>query len=148
MKTITLRTTWFIKAPIEKVFNLITDFEKWPEYFPKVAASVRIMKREENNLEINTIVKSLGREFPIKMKIQILPGRGFISDNESFKFGTSGHEEFFLSEHPQGTLINYTYQVFIHKFWLRIIAKPLIKRFLFKYWEKAVIDKLRKRLEK
>ena len=148
MKDITLRATWTIKAPLTEVFTIMTDFEKFPEYFPKVADSVRIIKREGNHLEILATAKSFGQEFPVKMKTEILPGKGYISDNESPKFGTSGHEEFLLSENKEGTEINYLYQVAIHKRWLRIVAKPLIGWYSMKYWQKAVIDELRKRLEK
>ena len=145
---ITLHAQWLIKAPLIEVFNIITDLEKWPEYFPKVAESIRVIKHEGNNLEIAATVKSFGQNFPVKMKTQILPGKGFISDNESPKFGTSGYEELLLSEHPEGTVIDYTYQVAIHKRWLRIVAQPLIKWFSMKYWQKAVINELRKRLER
>jgi hypothetical protein len=93
-------------------------------------------------------VKSFGRKFKVKMKTQILPGKGFISDNDSYEFGTSGHEELLLSEHPKGTLIDYTYQVSIHKPWLRVVATPLIKWYSMKFWEKAVIDELKRMLEK
>ncbi|NVN97511.1 hypothetical protein HXX01_04790 [Candidatus Nomurabacteria bacterium] len=148
MKDITLRAKWLIKAPLTEVFNIMTDFEKWPLYFPKVAESIQVIKREGNNLEMEAIVKSFSQKFPVKMKFQILPGKGYISDNESPKFGTSGHEELLLSEDPLGTIIDYTYQVAIHKCWLRIVARPLIGWFSMKYWQKAVIDELRKRLEK
>jgi hypothetical protein len=144
---ITLHSQWLIKAPLADVFNIMTDFEKWPEYFPKVAESIRIIWREGNTIELEATVRSFGKRFPVKMKTQILPGKGFISDNESPKFGTSGHEELRLSECPGGTEIDYTYQVSIHKRWLRIVAKPLIGWFSMKYWSKAVIDVLRKRLE-
>jgi hypothetical protein len=127
---------------------MMTDFEKLPEYFPKVAESVHVIKRDGNYLEMNAVVKSFGQNFPVKMKTKILPGRGYISDNESPKFGVSGYEELLMSEHKEGTMIDYTYQVAIHKRWLRIVAKPLIGWFSMKYWEKAVIDELRKRLEK
>ncbi|MCX6732131.1 MAG: SRPBCC family protein [Candidatus Roizmanbacteria bacterium] len=145
---ITLHAKWIIKAPLTEVFNMMTDFEKWPKYFPKVAESIHVIKHGENNLEIEANVKSFGQKFPVKMKTQILPGKGFISDNESPKFGTSGHEELLLSENEEGTMINYTYQVVIHKLWLRIVAQPLIGWLSMRYWEKAVIDELRKRLEK
>lgn len=148
MKDINLRAQWVVKAPIEEVFKIMTDFERWPEYFPRVAESVHVVKREGNYLELDATVKSFGRNFPVKMKYQILPGKGFISDNESPKFGTSGHEEFLLSESPEGTVMDYTYQVTIHKRWLRIIARPLIGWYAMKYWEKAVVDELRKILEK
>ncbi|MFA6269940.1 MAG: SRPBCC family protein [Candidatus Paceibacterota bacterium] len=148
MKGITLRAKWLIKAPLTEVFDMMTDFEKFPEYFPKVAASIKVVKREGNNLEMDAVAKSFGQNFPVKMKTQILPGKGYLSDNENPKFGTSGHEEFLLSENREGTLVDYTYQVAIHKFWLRIFAKPLIGWFSMKFWEKAVIGELRKKLEK
>lgn len=93
-------------------------------------------------------VRSFGQAFKVKMETEILPGRGFISDNDSYQFGTSGHEELLLSPHPEGTLIDYTYQVRIHKRWLRVVAVPLIRWYSMKYWEKAVITELKKRLEK
>jgi hypothetical protein len=148
MKTITLRKQWVINASIDEVARIMTDFEHLPNYFPKVAESVNILKREGNNLEMEATVKSFGRKFKVKMKTQILPGKGFISDNDSYEFGTSGHEELLLSEHPKGTLIDYTYQVSIHKPWLRVVATPLIKWYSMKFWEKAVIDELKRMLEK
>lgn len=148
MKEITLHGEWLVKAPIQDVFRMITDFEKFPEYFPKVAESIQVKKREGDYLEMDAIVRSFGKKFPVQMKTQILPGKGFISDNENPKFGTSGHEEFLLSEHLEGTLIDYTYSVSIHKTWLRIVATPLIRWYSMKYWEKAVISELRKALEK
>ena len=147
MKDITLHANWVIKAPLAEVFNIMTDFEKFPENFPKVAESIQVVSSEGDYLEMDASVKSFGQNFPVKMKTRILPGKGFISDNESPKFETSGHEELLLAEDPEGTVIDYTYQVAIHKRWLRIVAKPLIGWFSMKYWEKAVIDELRKKLE-
>ncbi len=147
MKEITLHDKWIINASIEDVARIMTDFERLPEYFPKVAESVVVNKRDGNNLEMEATVKSFGRSFEVKMKTQILLGKGFISDNDSYQFGTSGHEELLLSEHKEGTLIDYTYQVSIHKPWLRIVATPLIKWYSMKFWEKAVIGELRKMLE-
>lgn len=148
MKDITLHATWLIKAPLLEVFALMTDFEKFPEYFPKVAESLRVVKHEGNCLEIDATVRSFGRTFPVHMKTEILPGKGHISDNESPKFGTSGQEALLLSPHPEGTTIEYTYHVAIHKRWLRIVARPLIGWFSMKFWEKAVIDELRKMVER
>lgn len=148
MKNITLHNQWIIKAPVSDVFKIITNFEKFPEIFPKVAESIQIEKQDGNYLDINATVKSFGKKFPVKMKTQIIPDKGFISDNNSPAFGTSGHEELLLSVHNDGTLIDYTYQVSIHKKWLSIVATPLIKWYSMKYWEKAVIDELRKMFEK
>ena len=148
MNQITLHDQWVVKAPLADVFRIMTDFEKFPEHFPKVAESIQINKREGNHLEMEAAVRSFGKRFQVKMETQILPGKGFISDNDSYQFGTSGHEEMLLSPHAEGTLIDYTYQVTIHKKWLQIVAVPLIRWYSMKYWEKAVIDQLKKILEK
>jgi hypothetical protein len=148
MKEITLHNQWVIKAPPDDVFGIMTDFEKYPEHFPKVAESIRISRREGNDVEMDATVKSFGKQFQVKMKTRIIPGKGFVSDNDSYQFGTSGHEELLLSPLPEGTLVDYTYQVTIHKKWLRVVAVPLIRWYSMKYWEKAVIDQLKKILEK
>ncbi len=148
MKQITLHKQWIIKASIEDIFNIMTDFEKMPVNFPKVAESVKINKIEGNNLEMEATVKSFGKSYKVKMNTQIIPGKGFMSDNDSYEFGTSGHEELILSPVPEGTLVDYTYQVSIHKKWLRIVASPLIRWYSMKFWEKAVIFELKKLLEK
>jgi carbon monoxide dehydrogenase subunit G len=148
MKEITLRKQWVVKAPVDDVFRIMTDFEKFPEHFPKVADSVEIIKREGDIVEMEATVKSFGKKFKVKMRMQILPGKGYISDNDSYQFGTSGHEELLLSPHADGTLIDYTYQVTIHKQWIRIVAVPLLRWYSMSYWEKAVIDQLKKILEK
>ncbi len=148
MKDITLQKQWLVKAPLEEVFRVMTDFEKFPERFPKVAESVCITNRNGDFLEIDATVKSFGTSFPVKMRTQILSQRGFISDNESPAFGTSGHEELLLLACPQGTVVNYTYRVSIHKLWLRIVAGPLIGWYSMRFWEKAVIGELKKMLEK
>lgn len=146
MDKITLRKQWVIEAPVEDVFGIMTDSEKFPEHFPKVAESIQINKRDGNNLEMEATLRSFGKRFQVLMKTQILPGKGFISDNDSYQFGTSGHEELLLSKHPQGTLIDYTYQVAIHKKWLCLVAAPLICGYSMKYWEKAVIGRLKNSL--
>ena len=148
MKEIALHGQWLIKARVEDVFRMITDFENFPVHFPKVAESIQVSKREGNYLEMDAIVRSFGKKFPVRMKTRILPVEGFVSDNDSYEFGTSGHEEMLLSKSPEGTLIDYTYRVTIHKAWLRVIATPLIRWYSMKYWEKAVICELRKALEK
>ncbi len=147
MKELTLHKQWTIKAPAIDVFRIMTDFENYPEHFPKVAESIKITKRDDDKLEMEAVVKSFGKSFRVNMKTQILPLKGFVSDNDSYEFGTSGHEELLLSEQDGTTLIDYTYQVTIHKKWLRIIATPLIKWYSMKYWEKAVIDRLKEILE-
>lgn len=148
MKHIHLEGSWAVKAPVEDVFRIITDFENFPKYFPKVAGKLTVTKRDGDNLEIDAQAKSFGKILPVKMKTRIIPQVGFVSDNESPAFGTSGHEELMLEKAEGGTKINYVYEVDIHKKWLRIIAKPLIGWFAMKSWKKAFVDQLKKILEK
>ena len=148
MKHINLKGSWVIKAPVGQVFKIISDFENMPKNFPTVAESLVITKKDGNKLEIDAKAKSFGLVFPVKMKTEIIPGRGYISDNENSKLGISGHEEFLMEEIEEGTRINYVYEVDIHNKWLRVIAGPLLGRYSMKFWEKAFMDRLKDIIKK
>jgi len=147
MKRLRLQDSWIIKAPRGEIYKIISDFENMPKYFPTIAESVRITKKQGNHQEMSARVKSFGRVFDVKMQTELLPNIGFKSDNES-SFGTSGHEEFFMRDVESGTKITYLYDIKIHRPLLRIIATPLIKWFAMWSWKRAFIDKLRTIVEK
>lgn len=147
MKKIFLKGSWIIKAPREKVYKIMSDFENMPKYFPAVADSIRIIKREGDNLSIEARAKTFGRVFCAHMETQLRPPIGYVSDNKS-EIGTSGHEEFLMEEIPEGTKINYTYDIEIKNPIFRILGKPLIGWYAMQLWKRAVIDKLKKMLEK
>ncbi|WKZ29355.1 MAG: SRPBCC family protein [Patescibacteria group bacterium] len=147
MKRLHLQGSWVLKAPKEEIYRIISDFEKMPTYFPAVAESVRITEKEGNHQKMVAKVKSFGRVFDVKMRTELVPNVGFRSNNES-SFGTSGYEEFFMEDIEGGTKITYTYDLEIHRPLLRIIGTPLIKWFAMRSWKRAVIDTLRKLVEK
>ena len=99
MKKIILKKSWIIKAPREEVYKIMSDFENMPKYFPKVAQSLQILKRDGNNLTIEAKAKTFGRIISAQMETQLRPPVGYVSDNKS-AMGTSGHEEFLMEEIP------------------------------------------------
>lgn len=146
MKKIHLTGSWIIKVPRQKVYDIMSDFENMPKYFPKVAKSLKVIERHGNRLKIEVKAKSFGLTFGSRMDTMLIPPRGYISDNES-QIGTKGHEEFLMDMVPEGTKINYTYDVELKNPFLRIFGKPLIGWYAMKFWKKAVIDKLKEMLE-
>lgn len=146
MKQIHLKGSWVIKAPKEKIYRIISDFENMPKYFPSVAESIHITEKQGNHQKMNAKVKSFGRVFDVKMQTELLPNIGFRSSNES-SLGTSGHEEFLMENVEGATRINYTYDIAIHRPILRVIGTPLIKWFSMWSWKRTFIDKLRKIVE-
>jgi len=146
MKQIHLEGSWVIKAPREKIYTIVSDFENMPKYFPSAAGSIHIIEKQGNHQKMAAKLKSFGSVFDVKMQTELLPNIGFKSDNKS-TFGTSGHEEFLMDDINGATRINYKYDIEIHRPILRIIGTPLIKWFSMWYWERAFIDKLRKIVE-
>ncbi|MBZ9572366.1 SRPBCC family protein [Patescibacteria group bacterium] len=147
MKKIRLKGSWIIKAPREEIYKIMTDFENMPKNFPAVAQSLRIVKREGNNLTIEAKAKTFGRVIPVHMETQLRPPAGYVSDNKS-AIGTAGHEEFLMEEVPEGTKINYTYDVELKNPFFRIFGRVLIEWYAMRFWKRAVIDKLKEMLEK
>ena len=147
MKKILLKKSWIIKAPREEVYKIMSDFENMPKYFPKVAESLRILKKDGDNLTIEAEAKTFGRTFSVQMETELRPPIGYVSDNKS-EIGTSGHEEFLMEEIPKGTKINYTYEVTLKNPILATFGGFLIGGYAMRFWEHAVIDKLKEMLEK
>jgi uncharacterized membrane protein len=147
MKKIILKKSWVIKAPREEVYKIMSDFENMPKYFPKVAQSLKILKRDGNNLTIEAKAKTFGWIISAQMETQLRPPIGYVSDNKS-AIGTSGHEEFLMEEIPEGTRINYYYGIELKNPILRFLGGFLIGWYAMRFWEHAVIDKLKEMLEK
>lgn len=145
MKKIHLRASWIVDAQREAMYKVVSDFENMPKYFPKVAHSIEIVERDGNNLLIHAKAKSLGiPPIPVTMKTTLVPGKGFISDNENHTFKATGHEEFLMEDVREGTKITYSYMYDLSKanVLLRIFAKPLFGWISMWYWKRVFVDRL------
>lgn len=145
-KTTVLRGKWIIKARREDVYAVVSDFERMPERFPAVAERMSVVSREGDRLELDAVARSFGRSIAVRMHVELLPGKGFISDNAS-ALGMTGHERFFLHDHPEGTLVDYRYEVTLRGVFWCLFGKPLIEWYAMRYWKRAFIDRLRALVE-
>lgn len=145
MKT-TLTGSWIIKAPRAKVYEIVTDFEKAPIYFPNIANSLKIIKKEGNHLSIEAITKTFGMPFKVQMETDLLPRQGFKSINESRL--AIENETFLLDDAAEGTKITYRNDVTIKNNLLKLFARILIGQPALWFWERMYIDALRKIIEK
>lgn len=145
MKKIHLKAEWVVEAPRESLYRIVTDFENMPKNFPKVAHSVKIMKRDGNTLLIHAEAKSLGvPPIPVTMETTLVPGKGYLSDNTNHTFKATGHEEFLMEDVDGGTRITYSYDYDLSKssILLRVFAKPLFGWVSMWYWKRVFIDRL------
>jgi carbon monoxide dehydrogenase subunit G len=146
MKQIHLEGSWTIRAPRDEVYRVITDFENAPKYFPLVAKSARVVSRQGNDLVMAMETKSFGMAFQVRMTTRLCPPEGFVSENASW-LGIE-HEVFMMEEVPEGTKINYTNDVEIKSRLFRLLGRILLGWYAVRFWERAVIDKMKKMLEK
>jgi hypothetical protein len=145
MKPVSLTGSWVIKAPLRRVYEIVTDFEKTPVYFPMVAKSLKIIKKNGNHLSIAAVTKTFGIPFKVKMETDLIPNKGFKSINESVL--ALEDETFLMEELPIGTKIHYQNDVTIKNNFLKLFSKLLIGKPALIFWEHAYIDKLRKIVE-
>lgn len=141
---------WIIAAPREAVYAVISDFASMPQNFPKVAREVRIINRDGPRLQIEIIAASFGRFFPevkIAMRAELLPNQGYRCWTHNLTFNTTGEEELLLFDHPSGARIVYTYSVTVRRRILKPLYAWLVRTFALRYWERSVIDQLRRILQ-
>jgi hypothetical protein len=145
MRPISLTGSWVIKASLKSVYEIVSDFEKTPVYFPNVAKSLKIIKKNGNHLSIQAVTKTFGIPFKVKMETDLIPNKGFKSINESVL--AVEDETFLMEEIPSGTKLSYRNDVTIKNNLLKLFSKLLIGKPALIFWEHAYIDKLRKIVE-
>lgn len=57
-----VETSKTIVAPQNKVFSIITDFEKLPKRFPETYQSLRVIERSDNSATVEEDVTAAGRK--------------------------------------------------------------------------------------
>lgn len=140
-----VRGNWLIREKRDKVYKIISDFESMPKNFPKVAHSIKVLKREESRLTLEAQAASFGRFFPkakISLVAELLPGIGYRCRTHNLTFNTKGEEELLLVDDPEGTRIQYTYIVTVHNRWFAPIFAWLVKTFGLPFWKRNVVDQL------
>lgn len=147
MKTVTLRGRYLIKAPKDKVYTIISDFEGSVKMFPAVAKSIKILERDGNHLKIEAVTKpsKLSKSFKVSMETDLDPPHGFHSINTS-SVGVED-ETVRLEETAEGTVFDYTNTMAITNKYYRPIANFFIGKLALKFWEKKYIKKLKDMLE-
>lgn len=142
MQPVILSGSWIIHAPLQRVYEIVTDFENAPEYFPLVAQSLKIVNKKGNHLTINAVTKTLGISFHVVMETELLPNKGFTSINTSFL--AVENESFLMEAVREGTKITYRNEVEIQNTFLQLFARLLIGKPALLFWKYAYIDRLEK----
>jgi hypothetical protein len=136
---------WLIKAKRHDIYNIISNWEKMPENFPKIAKSMKVIERKDNNLKVEAIAASFGRLFPevkINIDVELLPDRGYRCHTFNTSFNTTGEEELLLLDDPEGTIVKYTYFVTVkNQRWKKLFAW-MVKTFGLPFWKRSFIDRL------
>ncbi len=136
---------WLVPADRESIYAIVSDFERMPEHFPKIARAMRLIQRHGDVLTLEAEAASFGALFPtvtIEITATLLPGRGYRCTTHNLTFDTTGDEELLLVDDPQGTRIQYTYFVKVRRRWLKPLYAWLVAVFGLPYWKRAFVDPL------
>lgn len=142
---VVVRGSWVIRAPRERVYAIVSDFERMPEHFPKVARSITVTEREGDRLAIEATAASFGRFFPeakTEMTVELLPGRGYRCTTHNITFNTTGDEQLLLEDDPEGTRVEYTYHVTVRNRRMKPAYQWLTNTFAVPYWKRSFLDRL------
>jgi len=123
---------WLVRADRASIYAIVTDFERMPQHFPKIARAMRLVKRDGDVLTLEAQAGSFGPLFPsakIEMTATLLPGRGYRCTTHNITFNTTGEEELLLVDDPEGTRIKYTYFVTVRRRWLKPLFEWMVSAF-------------------
>jgi hypothetical protein len=142
---VAVRGNWLVHADRMAVYAIVSDFERMPEHFPKIARAIKLVKREGDVLTLEAEAGSFSSLLPsarIELTATLLPGLGYRCTTRNITFNTTGEEELLLVDDPEGTRINYTYFVTVRNRWFRPVFAWLVKTFGLPFWKRSFIDPL------
>ncbi len=91
-----VRVEKIIKAEIDRVFSIITDFENLPSKLPQIFKSIKIISRDDDSIITEESVRMAGRDITQKVRHVLYP---------SYK-----HEVFILEGDAKGSHIVETFK--------------------------------------
>ena len=118
------RTTFAVDAPAERVWEVLTDFDRWPEWNPSVP-SIEGEPRVGSTVAL-TLAMPGRPSAKVKAKLtEVVPGRrlvwdGHVGADRLF----AGHREFLIDPQPDGTVL------FTHVEDVRGLLFPLFRAFM------------------
>lgn len=136
---------WLVHADRASVYEIVSDFERMPEHFPKVARAMTLIGRDGDVLTLQAEAASFGSVFPsakIEMTATLLPGRGYRCTTHNLTFNTTGDEELLLVDDSEGTRIKYTYFVTVRHHWMKPLYAWLVSALALPFWKRAFVDRL------
>lgn len=147
---VSVHADWLVRADRESVYAIISDFERMPEHFPKVARAIKLIERDGDVLRLEAESASFGSLFPsarIEMTATLLPGRGYRCTTHNLTFNTTGDEELLLVDDPEGTRIKYTYFVTVRRRWLKPLYAWMVSTLALPFWKRSFVDPLESLVE-
>lgn len=146
MKPIRWEGSWVIRAPRDSVYEKMMDFENWPELFPEMVKSIRVIKRTDRAAVLEGDFNLLGRRGRGLMNIRLQPPVGYDADNTSEELGDE-KESLRFEEVSEGTLYRWTVDA-RPKGSINHLLGMLFGFFVRWYYERTLIKPLRKALER
>ena len=145
MKPIRWQGSWVIRAPPEKVYQWMTDFDRWAELMPDIVKSARVVSRTDSAVVLDGVFSILGREGHGVMNIQLHPLTGFDADNISEKLGEE-KETVRFEQIPEGTLYKWAVDVNPRGIHIHLLSR-FIGYFVRRFYERTIIKPLSRALE-
>jgi len=136
---------WLVHADRAAVYAIVSDFERMPQHFPKIARSIKLVKREGDVLTLEAQAGSFASWLPsarIELTATLLPGLGYRCTTRNLTFNTTGDEELLLTDDPEGTRIMYTYFVTVRRRWIKPLFAWMVSAFGLPFWKRSFIDPL------
>lgn len=138
--------SWTIRAPRERVYEAMTDFENWPNLFPRMVKSIRVVSRTDAEAVLEGDFVLLGRKGRGVMRVTLDPPRGYVAANSSEELGEE-RETLEFEESPGGTHYRWAVEAkpkgFLNHL-LGIVGGFYVRR----YYERTLIVPLRKAVER
>jgi hypothetical protein len=145
VKPVRFHGAWIIRAPRDRVYTLMMDFERWPELFPEMVEAIRVVSRNDKTAVLEGDFNLVGRRGHGVMNIRLRPPSGYDADNTSEELGNE-KESLWFEVIPEGTLFKWEVIAEPKGVWTRLLAR-LLGFYVRRFYKRTLIRPLRNAVE-
>ena len=133
-------TLWRLRAPLDDVYGVIVDIDRWPEWWPNVRRIERLEEGEPDGIGAVVRATFVGRlPYPLRFDLRVTR-----RDRPTAMVGAASGElegtgEWTLWEEAGGTAVRYVWAIRTTRRWMNLLAPLPFVEELFRLNHHAVM---------
>ena len=142
---------WLVRADRASVYAIVSDFERMPEHFPKIARSIRLAKRDGDVLTLEAEAGSFASRLPsakIELTATCFRVKAIAAPPTTSRSIRPETRSCCSSTTRRARVSTDTYFVTVRRRWFKPLFAWMVSAFGLPFWKRSFVDPLESLVER